>query len=63
MGLSAKELHYSIRAHFRKLFLVHNLLSSRYDRISGLSDHIKSLFDVVYELNALELDVPSAFNS
>ena len=59
--LSAKELHNSIRAHFRKVFLFDKLLNSRYDGISGLGNHVKSLFDMVYELKALGLDVSNEF--
>ena len=40
--LSAKELHNSIRAHFKNVFLVDRLLSSRYDGISGLGNHVKA---------------------
>jgi len=60
-GLSAKELHNSIKAHFRKVFLFDNLLNSRYDGISGLGNHVKSLFDMAYELKALGLDVSNEF--
>ena len=59
--LSAKELHSSIRAHFRKVFLFDKLLNSRYDGISGLGNHVKSLFDMAYELKALGLDVSDEF--
>ena len=59
--LSAKELHNSIRAHFRKVFLFDKLLNSRYDGISGLGNHVKSLFDMAYELKALGLDVFDEF--
>jgi hypothetical protein len=59
--LSAKELHNSIRAHFRKIFLFYKLLNSYYDGISGLGNHVKSLFDMVYELKALGLDVSDKF--
>ncbi|CAD6212419.1 unnamed protein product [Miscanthus lutarioriparius] len=59
--LSAKELHNSIRAHFRKVFLFDKLLNSRYDGISGLGNHVKSLFDMAYELKALGLDVSDEF--
>jgi hypothetical protein len=59
--LSAKELHNSIKAHFRKSFLFDKLLNSRYDGISGLGNHVKSLFDMVYELKALGLDVSDKF--
>jgi hypothetical protein len=40
--LSAKELHNSIKAHFRKVFLFDNLINSCYDGISGLSNHVKA---------------------
>jgi hypothetical protein len=61
MKLSAKELHNSIRAHFKKVFLFDKLLNSRYDGISGLGNHIKSLFDMAYELKVLLLDVSYEF--
>ena len=60
-GLSAKELYNSIRAHFRKIFLFDKLLNSRYDGISGLGNHVNSLFDMAYELKALGLDVSNEF--
>ncbi|CAD6212157.1 unnamed protein product [Miscanthus lutarioriparius] len=60
-GISAKELHNSIKAHFRKVFLFDNLLNFRYDGINGLGNHIKSLFDMAYELKALGLDVSNEF--
>ena len=56
-GLSTKELHNSIKAHFRKVFRFDKLINSRYDGISGLGNHVKSLFDMAYELKALGLDV------
>ena len=59
--LSAKELHNSIKAHFRKVFLFDNLINSRYDGISGLGNHVKSLFDMAYELKALGLHVSDEF--
>jgi hypothetical protein len=59
--LSAKELHNFIRAHFRKVFVLDSLLNSRYDGISGLGNHIKSLFDMAYELKALGLDLSDEF--
>lgn len=37
MELSAKEFHNSISAYFRNMFLVDNLLSSRYDMIHELN--------------------------
>jgi hypothetical protein len=46
---------------FKKVFLVDKLLSSCYDGISGLGNHIKSLFDMAYELKALGLDVFGKF--
>jgi hypothetical protein len=60
-GLSAKELHNSIKAHFRNVFLFDKLINSCYDGISGLSNHVKSLFDMAYELKALGLDVFNEF--
>jgi hypothetical protein len=60
-GLSAKELHNSIKAHFRKVFLFDNLLNFRCDGISGLGNQVKSLFDMAYELKALGLDVSNEF--
>ena len=60
-GLSAKELHNFIKAHFRKGFLFDNLLNSCYDGINGLGNHVKSLFDMAYELKALGLDVSNEF--
>ncbi|CAD6210810.1 unnamed protein product [Miscanthus lutarioriparius] len=60
-GLSAKELHNSIKAHFRKVFLFDNLLNSRYDGISGMGNHVNILFDMAYELKALRLDVSNEF--
>jgi hypothetical protein len=33
------------------------LINSRYDGISGLGNHVKSLFDMAYKLKALGLDV------
>ena len=60
-GLSAEELHNSIKAHFRKVFLFDNLLNSCYDGISGSGNHVKSLFDMAYELKALGLDVSNEF--
>ena len=59
--LSAKELHNSIKAHFRKVFLFDNLLNSRYDGISGMGNHVNILFDMAYELKALRLDVSNEF--
>ena len=59
--LSAKELHSSIRAHFRKVFLFDKLINSRYDGISGLGNHVKILFDMAYELKALGLHVSDEF--
>jgi len=59
--LSAKELHNSIKAHFRKVFLFDNLINSHYDGISGLGNHVKSLFDMAYELKALGLHVSDEF--
>ena len=61
MELSAKELHNSIKAHFRKVLLFDNLINSHYDGISGLGNHVKSLFDMAYELKALGLDVFDEF--
>jgi hypothetical protein len=46
---------------FKKAFLVDKLLSSCYDGISGLGNHVKSLFDMAYELKALGLDVSGEF--
>jgi hypothetical protein len=46
---------------FKKAFLVDKLLSSCYDGISGLGNHVKSLFDMAYELKALGLDVSNEF--
>jgi hypothetical protein len=60
-GLSAKELHNSIKTHFRKVFLFDKLINSRYDGINGLGNHVKSLFDMAYELKALGLDVSNEF--
>ncbi|CAD6265909.1 unnamed protein product [Miscanthus lutarioriparius] len=60
-GLSTKELHNSIKAHFRKVFRFDKLINSRYDGISGLGNHVKSLFDMAYELKALGLDVSNEF--
>ena len=60
-GLSAEELHNSIKAHFRKVFLFDNLLNSHYDGISGLGNHVKSLFNMDYELKTLGLDVSNEF--
>ena len=60
-GLGAKELHNSIKAHFRKVFLFDKLINSRYDGISGLGNHVKILFDMAYELKALGLDVSNEF--
>jgi len=59
--LSAKEIHNSIKAHFRKVFLFDNLITSHYDGISGLGNHVKSLFDMAYELKALGLHVSDEF--
>ena len=59
--LSAKELHNSIKVHFRKVFLFDNLINSHYDGISDLGNHVKSLFDMAYELKALGLDVSNEF--
>ena len=59
--LSVKELHNSIKAHFRKVFLFDNLINSHYDGISGLGNHVKSLFDMAYELKALGLHVSDEF--
>ena len=61
MKLSAKELHNFIRAHFRNVFLFDSLLNFRYDGISGLGNHVKSLFDMAYELKALGLDLSDEF--
>ena len=60
-GLSAKALHNSIKAQFRKAFVFDKLINSRYDGISGLGNHVKSLFDMAYELKALGLDVSNEF--
>ena len=60
-GLSAKELHNSIKTHFRKVFLFDNLLNSHYDGINVLGNHVKSLFDMAYELKALGLHVSDEF--
>jgi hypothetical protein len=51
----------TLKAHFRNVFLFENLLNSRYDGISGLGNHVKSLFDMAYELKALGLDVSNEF--
>jgi hypothetical protein len=59
--LCAKELHNFIRAYFRKVFLFDSLLNSYYDGISGLGNHVKSLFDMAYELKALGLDLSNEF--
>ena len=59
--LSAKELHNSIKAHFRKIFRFDKLINSCYDGISGLGNHVKSLFDMAYELKALGLHVSDEF--
>ena len=59
--LSAKELHNSIKVHFRKVFLFDNLINSHYDGISDLGNHVKSLFDMAYELKALRLHVSDEF--
>ena len=59
--LSAKELHNSIKSHFRNVFCFDKLINSRYDGISGLGNHVKSLFDMAYELKALGLDVSNEF--
>ena len=40
--LSAKELHNSIKAQFRKAFVFDKLINSRYDGISGLGNHVKA---------------------
>ena len=50
-----------IKAHFRKVFLFDKLLNFHYDGIGGLSNDMKSLFDMVYELKALGLDVSEEF--
>ena len=51
----------SIKAHFRNVFLFDKLLNSHYDGIGGLGNNMKSLFDMVYELKALGLDVSNDF--
>ena len=60
-GLSAKGLHNSIKTHFRKVFFFDKLINSRYDGISGLGNHVKSVFDMAYDLKALGLDVSNEF--
>ena len=60
-GLSVKELHNSIKAYFRKVFLFDNVLNSHYDGINGEGNHVKSLFEMAYELKALGLDVSNEF--
>ena len=55
------DLRNSIKAHFRKVFLFDNLINSHYDGISGLGNHVKSLFDMAYELKALGLHVSNEF--
>ncbi|KAJ1262382.1 hypothetical protein BS78_09G103400 [Paspalum vaginatum] len=51
--LTAKEFHNSIGMHFHKIFLVAELIYSRYDGQSGLSEHVKCMFNMAIELNEL----------